>query len=62
MPLRKKVAGIWIGVGENYRSEPSIDHISMLSEGTESSGEASHRESRGIMVTIKDLQHSQAAI
>ena len=61
MPPRK-VTRIRIGVGENHRLEPSTDHISMHSEGTESSGEAGHHESRGIMVAIKDLQRSQVAI
>nr|POE59759.1 hypothetical protein CFP56_61796 [Quercus suber] len=63
MPLRKKmVIGTLIGVGENHWSEPSADHISMHSEGVESSGETGRRETRGIMAAIEDFQHSQAAM
>ena len=59
MPLRKKVVtGILIGVGENHQLEPSIDHISMHSEGAESSSGTTHRESREMMAAIEDLQHS----
>ena len=49
------VTGALIGVGENHQSEPSANHISMHSEGAESSGETSHRETRGIMAAIKDF-------
>nr|POE89448.1 hypothetical protein CFP56_01804 [Quercus suber] len=63
MPPRKKmVTRTLIGMGENHRSEPSADHISMHSKGAKSSGEAGHRETRGIMAAIEDLQRSQAAI
>ena len=48
--------------GENHRSKPTANHISMHSEGTKSLGEAGHHENRGIMAAIEDLQHSQAAI
>ena len=59
MPLRKKVVtGILIGVGENHRSEPSTDHISMHSEGAESSDGTTHRESMEMMAAIEDLQCS----
>ena len=61
MPPRKMVVTrILIGVGENHRSKPSIDHISMHFKGVESSGEAGHHESREIMATIEDFQGSQA--
>nr|POF27166.1 hypothetical protein CFP56_08537 [Quercus suber] len=63
MPPRKKmVTGTSTGVGENHRSKPSVDHISVHFEGAESSREASHRETKGIMAAIKDLQRSQAAM
>nr|POE89674.1 hypothetical protein CFP56_38062 [Quercus suber] len=63
MPPRKKmVTRTLIGVVENHRSKPSADHISMHFEGPESSGETGRRETRGIMATIEDLQHFQAAI
>ena len=58
MPPREKVAGILTGVGESHRLEPSTDHISMHSEGTESLGEAGHHESISIMVAIEDVQSS----
>ena len=54
-PTKKVVTGILTGVGENHRSKPSTDHISVHSEGVESSGEASHCESREIMAAIEDL-------
>ena len=41
-----------IGVGENHRSKPTADHISMHFEGIESSGETSRYETKGIMVAI----------
>ena len=47
------VTGALIGVGENHQSEPSANHISMHSEGAESSGETSRRETKGIMVPSK---------
>ena len=56
------VTGTLIGVVENHRSEPSADHISMHSEGAESSEETGRHETRGIMAAIEDLQRSQAAI
>ena len=56
------VTRILASVGENHRLKPSTNHVSMHSEGAEISGEPSHRETRGIMVAIKDLQRSQAAI
>nr|POE85848.1 hypothetical protein CFP56_18197 [Quercus suber] len=63
MPPRKKVVnGILAGVDENHWSKPSTDHISMHSEGAESSGGTAHHESRLMMATIKDLQRSQAAM
>ena len=63
MPSRKKVVTrILVGVGENHRSEPSTDHVSMHSEGAESSGESGRHETRGIMATIEDLQPSWAVI
>ena len=62
MPPRKKVTRILTSVGENHRPEPSADHISKHSEGTESSGEAGHLENRNIMAAIEDLQCSQAAM
>ena len=49
------VTGALIGVGENHQSEPSVNHMSMHSEGTKSSGETSHHETRGIMAAIKDF-------
>ena len=55
MPPNKKVTGILIGLCENQQSEPSADHISMHSEGTESSGEAGHLENKNIMAAIEDL-------
>ena len=59
MPPRKKVViGILTSVGENHRSKPSTDHISMHSKGVESLGEAGHHEGREIMATIEDLQRS----
>ena len=61
MPPRKKVVtGILTSVGENHWSKPSTDHISMSSEGVESSSEVGHRESREIMAAIEDLQCSQS--
>ena len=61
MPPRKKVVTrILTSVGENHWSKPSTDHISMSSEGVESSSEAGHRESREIMAAIEDLQCSQS--
>ena len=62
MPPRKKFTGILTGLGENQRSKPSANHISMHSEGTESSGEVGQPENRNIMVAIEDLQHSQATM
>ena len=63
MPLRKKVViEIMTSVGENHRSKSSTDHISMHSKGVEFLGEVGHRESREIMATIEDLQHSQATM
>ena len=62
MPSRKKVTKILTGVGENHWSKPSKDHISMHSEGTVSSGQAGHCESKGIMAAIEDLQHFQAVM
>ena len=63
MPPRKKVViGILTSVGENHWSEPSIDHVSMHSGGVESLGGITHRETKGIMAAIEDLQYSQAAI
>nr|POF02698.1 hypothetical protein CFP56_04934 [Quercus suber] len=63
MPSRKKMATrTLIRMGENHQSEPSVDHISMHSEGAESSKETGHHETRGIIVAIEDLQRSQAAI
>ena len=41
MPPRKKVTGILANLGENQRAKLSVDHISMHTEGTKSSGEAS---------------------
>ena len=58
MPPKKKVTGILSCVGENHRSKPNTDHISMHSEGTESSGEVGHYESRSIMAAIEDLHCS----
>ena len=55
MPPRKKFTGILIGLGENQRSKPSANHISMHSEGTESSGEVGQPKNRNIMVAIEDL-------
>jgi len=63
MPSRKKVVTrILVGVGENHRSEPNTDHVSMHSEGAESSGKSGRHETRGIMATIEDLQPSWAII
>ena len=62
MPLRKKATGVLTGVNENHRPEPSVDHISMHSEGIESFGEAGYPENRNIMAAIEDLQRSQVAI
>ena len=43
MPLRKKmVTGMLTSVGENHRSEPSADHISMHFKGTESLGQGDY--------------------
>ena len=36
-------------------SEQNLDHISMHSEGTESSGKASQPENRNIVAFIEDL-------
>ena len=58
MPPKKNIMGILTGVGENYRSKPSTDHLSMHSEGIESSGEAGHHKSKNIMAAIEDLQRS----
>ena len=59
MPLRKKVGTrVPTGVGENHRSEPSTDHVSMHSEGAESLRESGRCETMGIMATIEDLQRS----
>ena len=58
MPPKKKVIGILTGVGENHQLEPSIDHLSMHSEGTNSSCKAGHHERVSIMAAIKDLQRS----
>ena len=63
MPPRKKVGtSVPTGVGENHRSEPSTDHISMHSEGTRSSGGTAHHESREMMAAIEDLQRSQVSM
>ena len=63
MPLRKKVvAGTLAVVDENHQSEPSVDHMSMHSEGVRSSGETAHRESKVMMAAIEDLQRAQVAI
>nr|POE91599.1 hypothetical protein CFP56_25642 [Quercus suber] len=62
MPPRKKATGTLTSVDENHLSKPSADRISMHSKGIESFGEASHPKNRNIMATIKDLQHSQAAM
>ena len=56
------VIGILTGMGENHRSEPSTDHISMHSKGTESLGEAGHHETREIMVAIEDFQCSSPCV
>ena len=55
MPLRMKVTGILVGSGENQRAEPSVDHISMLSGGTESSSETSQPENKNIVAAIENL-------
>ena len=47
--------GILTGVGENHRSKPSTDHISMHFEGAGSSGGTAHRESREMMAAIEYL-------
>ena len=62
MPPRKKVTGVLTGVGENHRSEPSANHISMYFEGTKSSREASRPKDRNIIAAIEDLQRSQAVM
>jgi len=62
MPPRKKATGILTSVGEHHQLEPSANHVSMHSEGTESSSEAGHLENKNIMAAIEDLQHSQAAM
>ena len=41
MPPRKKATGVLDGLGENQQVGPSAKHISMHTEGIESSGEAS---------------------
>ena len=56
------VIGILTSVGENHRSEPSTNHISMHFEGTESSGGTAHRESRQMMAAIEDFQRSHVAM
>jgi len=56
MPPRKKVGtGILTGVGENHRSEPSTDHISMHFEGAGSSGGTAQCDSREMIAVIEDL-------
>ena len=63
MPLRKKVGiGILTSVGENHRSEPNTNHISMHFEGIRYLGGSAHRESKEMMVAIEELQCSQAAM
>nr|POE90929.1 hypothetical protein CFP56_05301 [Quercus suber] len=42
-------------MGENHRLEPSIDCISMHSEGTEFSGEAGHHKSRSPYLTKEEI-------
>ena len=55
MPPRKKGTGAPVGSSENQQVELSTDHISIHTEGTESSGEASHPKNRNIMTAIEDL-------
>ena len=55
MPPRKKGTGAPVGSSEDQQVEPSADHISIHTEGTESSGEASQPENRNIMTAIEDL-------
>ena len=55
MPLRKKVMRILAGLGENQRAEPSVNHISMLFGGTESSSETSQPENKNIVAAIESL-------
>ena len=63
MPLRKKVGTeILTSVGENHRSEPSTNHISMHFEGIRYLGGTAHCESKEMMVAIEELQRSQAAM
>nr|POF06652.1 hypothetical protein CFP56_29241 [Quercus suber] len=62
MPPRKKVTGVLPGSGDNQQARPSVKHIAMHTEGTESFGNANQPENRNIVTTIKDLQHSQAAM
>ncbi|KAK9986904.1 hypothetical protein SO802_031855 [Lithocarpus litseifolius] len=58
---RPKAMEVLIGVGENYWSESSADHISLHFEGIESSGEVGHLANRNIMSVIEDLQRPQGS-
>ena len=62
MPPRKNVTGVLTSMGENHWSKPNANHISMHSEGTQSSSEAGHLENRNVMAAIKDHQRFQAAM
>ena len=61
MPSRKKVTIVPVGLGENKQG-PSVEHMSMHTEGTKSFGEASQLENKNIVIAIEDLQCSHAAM
>ena len=46
MPPRKKNTGAQASLGENQQVEPSVDHVSMHTEGTKSSEEVRQPQNR----------------
>ena len=62
MPLRKKNAGAQASLWENQQAEASVDHVSLHTEGTESSKEVRQLNNRDLVAAIEDLQHSQATM
>ena len=55
MPSRKKNTRAPTGSSEELRAEVSVDHVSVHTEGSESSEEVGKPSNRALVTTIKDL-------